>query len=222
MLSFISEVTSIQQLKILKESKVDRGWKVEFEACLQTADERNNNNRVYRREHLSEAVNKVTPRIQNRAFVGELDHPLSEDMKRQVMVMYQECSHVITKTWWSGKELMGKLETLGTPNGKILTELIKDKIRVGFSVRALGNMEKRDNIEYILSPIYIVSYDAVSDPSHAEATIRNFSECKTRICFGDICFDVGNAESAMDFYADEALKQYSVIKENARRIKLRK
>jgi Prohead core protein serine protease len=223
LISFISEVTAIQHPKILRESKSARGWKVEFEACLQTADDKNNNNRIYPRKSLNEAIEKISPRIHSRAFVGELDHPLDENMKRQVMVMYQECSHVITKTWWSGNELIGKLETLGTPNGNILTELIKDKIPVGMSVRALGNMRKENNIEVIESPIYIVAYDCVSDPSHSKATIRNFSECKTKICFGDVCFDMGSAESMLDFYTDKALSQYlSLPKETSRRIRLRK
>jgi len=209
MLSFVNEVTAVQNPKVLKESKTLSGWKLKFEACLQTSDRRNNNNRIYPHKDLSEAVGRINPRVIKRAFVGELDHPTADDMKRQVIVLYKECAHVITKFWWSGNELMGHLESLTTPNGKILTELIKDDVPVGFSVRALGNMKKENNIEVIGSPIYIITYDAVSDPSHQEATVRSINE--SRICIGDICFNTCSAESVMDYYVDGALKNALIL-----------
>ncbi len=43
---------------------------------------------------------------------------------------------------WSGKDLVGTVEVLGTPAGNILKELFKSGIKLGISSRGLGSVEE--------------------------------------------------------------------------------
>ena len=61
--------------------------KVVFEAYLQEADAKNQNKRVYPKRVLDSAMNKINDKIKRRAFLGELDHPITSDQIRQTTVM---------------------------------------------------------------------------------------------------------------------------------------
>lgn len=51
----------------------------------------------------------------------------------------------------------------------------KDKINIGFSLRALGGVEPmQDGTLMVKSPIMPITYDIVSNPSHANARIMEF------------------------------------------------
>lgn len=168
---FLYEVTTpIAELKILKESKDANGnHKLKIKACLQTANEKNINNRIYTKEAINNGIESISERIKNRRFLGELDHPAGNDLSRQTQVYLKEASHLITSLYWDGDMLLGDVETLATPNGKIMTSLIKENIPVGFSVRALGNAIKKEGVDVIDKQMKIISYDCVSNPSHAKA-----------------------------------------------------
>src|ERR1035437_4329544 len=147
--------------------------KIIFEAYLQEADTKNQNKRVYPRNVLDVAMKKIQAKIDKRGFLGELDHPISEDQVRQTTVMYKEVSHIIREWGWDGNLIRGVVET--TPyssNGKILSGLIMDRVPVGFSLRGLADVEDRTTFQEVLAPLIIISYDSVSEPSHNSATIQ--------------------------------------------------
>jgi hypothetical protein len=147
--------------------------KVIFEAYLQEADTKNQNKRIYPQKVLNEAMNKINEKIARRAFVGELDHPISEDQVRQTTVMYKEVSHIIREWGWDGTLIRGVVETTPySPNGKTLSGLILDRVPVGFSLRGLADVEDKSSFQEVLSPLIIISYDSVSEPSHNTATIQ--------------------------------------------------
>jgi hypothetical protein len=52
--------------------------------------------------------------------------------------------------------------------------ITEDKIPIGFSLRALGSLEERDGTLYVKAPFKAITYDCVSNPSHAEAKILTF------------------------------------------------
>lgn len=188
MLSFISEVTAVGMPEVLKESREGKNHKVKFRACLQTVDEVNSNKRLYKKEDLMEALSNVSDKIKKRMFLGELDHPTEDDQKRQVVVLLKNASHLVTRVETSGREIIGTCETLTTPSGQILTSLIKDKVPIGFSLRALGNVEVKDGVSVVKKPIFIVTYDAVSNPSHREAVVREVMT-EGLICINGVCFN---------------------------------
>jgi hypothetical protein len=147
--------------------------KIIFEAYLQEADIKNQNKRVYPRKVLDEAMKKIQSKIDKRGFVGELDHPITDDQVRQTTVMYKEVSHIIREWGWDGPFIRGVIET--TPyssNGKTLSGLIMDKVPVGFSLRGLADVEDRQTFQEVMAPLMVITYDSVSEPSHNTATIQ--------------------------------------------------
>lgn len=179
--------------------------KVIFEAYLQEADKKNQNKRVYPFKVLDEAMKKINDKIGRRAFLGELDHPITEDQVRQTTVLYKESSHIIREWGWDGGIIRGIVETTPySPNGKTLSGLILDRVPVGFSLRGLADVEDRSTFQEVLSPLIVISYDCVSEPSHNTATIQEIRNenvvhilneskqlicCSNGKCYLPNCFD---------------------------------
>jgi hypothetical protein len=116
------------------------------------------------------------PRINNRAFMGEADHPCpsgveQHDGVRQTTVSLKEVSHIITDYEWKGKELIGHFETTSTPNGYIILGLLKDGVGLGVSMRGMAELSKEGDTNVVQSPLYIICYDLVSLPSHRAAVV---------------------------------------------------
>jgi len=206
---FISEVTSVQVPEVIKESKEGKSRKLTFVACLQTCGVVNSNRRIYPTEVMKPVIDAAKQRAQGRSLLGELDHPLDESPNRQVVVSLSQASHLITSLWFSGNEILGKGETLTTPNGAILYSLIKDKVPVGFSLRALGNLEpskEQDGVFVVSNPLFLVTYDAVSKPSHPEAVIRQVMTESYRVCTNGICTKY-DADGYLDFLYHQLLRE---------------
>lgn len=168
--------------------------KVVFDTYLQEAEETNQNQRVYPKVVIDNGLKRITEKIQDRAFIGELDHPISDDQVRQTTVLYKESSHVIRDWGWEGNLLKATVETLPyTENGKTLSGLILDRIKVGFSLRGLADIQDNGQHQQILDPLLIITYDAVSEPSNVRATIQEVrheavsivKESKNMICTSD-------------------------------------
>lgn len=143
----------------LNESTTDRGL-TKFKGKFQEAGAVNKNKRIYPFEVLDENVKKLVPIVGARGLVGELDHPTDS------IIHFEKCSHVITKLWWEGNNLMGEGEILNTPHGKILKSLLADGIRVGISSRGVGNGRSDENGILVIGESYkLITFDAVVDPS---------------------------------------------------------
>lgn len=179
--------------------------KVIFEAFLQEADAKNQNKRVYPKDVLDESMKKIDAKIQRRSFLGELDHPITQDQVRQTTVLYKEASHIIREWSWEGNMIRGVVETTPyTPNGKIMSGLIYDKVPIGFSLRGLADLEDFGTYQKVLSPLVVITYDCVSEPSHSSATIQEIRNenvvhilreskqlicCKNGVCYIPNYFD---------------------------------
>lgn len=147
--------------------------KVIFEAYLQEADARNQNKRYYPKRVLETGMNRVSEKIKRRAYLGELDHPITDDQVRQTTVLYKEASHLITDWGWEGNIIRGVVETTPySPNGKTMTGLILDRVPVGFSLRGLADLTDNGSYQEVLDPLIAITYDCVSEPSHHIATIQ--------------------------------------------------
>jgi len=178
MTNFITEGVIFQEAQILKTDAT----KAIFRMVMQTADEVNQNKRKYPMSVLSEGMKNCEERIRNRRMEGELDHPIisgnaSHDGVRQTTVLLKEASHLIRDYEWDGNKLIGELETLCTPNGKTLFALLKDRVGLGLSMRGMAELEHQRDIKIVKGPLYIITFDAVSTPSHKSATV-NFSELR--------------------------------------------
>lgn len=131
-----------------------------FRGKFQEAEAVNKNKRIYPFAVLDENVKKLMPVVEARGLVGELDHPTDS------IVHFEKCSHVITKLWWDGQNLMGEGEILNTPHGRILKALLNDGVRVGISSRGVGNGRNDENGILVIGESYkLITFDAVADPS---------------------------------------------------------
>jgi len=199
MQKFIGESAIYQEADIVKMDP----QKAIFRLTLQTCDDVNQNKRLYPRKVLSSAMQQAEERINNRKFLGETDHPLiqgneSYDGMRQTTVLLKEASHLLRNYEFQGNHLVGEMETLRTPNGKIILGLLQDKVTLGVSMRGLAELDKRsDGINIVQEPLYIITFDAVSLPSH-KAAVVNFNEMRFeshmltescgQVCINGICY----------------------------------
>jgi len=192
---FIAEGVIFQEAEILKSDPK----KAIFRMVMQTVDEPNQNKRIYPRSVLTEGMEKTRDRVQRRAFLGELDHPIPsgqamQDGIRQTTVMLKEVSHLIRDFEFRGNKLVGELETTDTPNGKILLGLLKDKSGIGLSMRGMGELRRVGDFNQVQAPLYIITFDSVSLPSHKSAVV-DFNEMRFEslnvltesTCSGIIC-----------------------------------
>ena len=153
---------------ILKESK-ERPGVYEVEGVMQRAGAKNQNGRIYEKDLLMrEAKKYVDEFVKNGNAFGELDHPESS------VVNLNNVSHNILKIWWSGDDLMGTVQVLDTPSGKILKTLFKEGITLGISSRGLGSVKElyKEGAVEVQDDFELIAWDFVSNPSTHGAFMR--------------------------------------------------
>ena len=70
----------------------------------QRAGVKNGNGRIYKKDTLRREVEAYQKAIKERRSLGELDHP--DDS----VINLKNASHLVTKMWWDGDNVMGKIE----------------------------------------------------------------------------------------------------------------
>jgi len=181
--------------------------KVIFKAILQTVNGKNRNGRVYTKAALQDALKfKMETLVNPRGFVGELDHPMISDYRdeqavemRLSTVLWDRCSHVITKFWFENNELWGIVESTLFGVGDQIVKIIKDDVPLGFSLRAIGQGNRMGDHILVDQIDYLVSYDAVSTPSHMEAHFKSLSEERFFNIQESLKFNPGMIESKVSF-----------------------
>ena len=160
---------------ILRESK-ERPGVFEVEGVMQRAGAKNQNGRIYEKSILLREVKKYMEEfVKNGNAFGELDHPESQ------VINLQNVSHVITEWNWDGDHVMGKIEILPTPSGKILLELIKNGVTVGVSSRGMGSLEQRGNVMEVQDDFELLCWDFVSTPSNPGSFMGVLQEGKQHV-----------------------------------------
>jgi len=200
MQKFIGEAAVYQEAEIIQKSPE----KAVFRMVLQTCDEVNQNKRMYPKKVLMEGMKNAEERINGRKFMGEADHPLISgneqfDGMRQTTVLLKEVSHLLRNYEFQGNKLVGEMETLRTPNGKTILGLLQDKVALGVSMRGMAELsQSNQGVNIVQSPLYIITFDAVSLPSH-KAAVVDFNEMKFEsknlltescgtVCYNGICY----------------------------------
>jgi hypothetical protein len=148
--------------KQLAEAAIRENKTLIVTGVLQRADAKNQNGRVYPEKILRREVENYSngPIADNRAM-GELDHPESS------VINLQNVSHNIKKCWWEGDDVMGDVEILGTPAGKILQALFASGITVGISSRGMGSVKENmaEGTVTVQEDFELLCWDFVSTPS---------------------------------------------------------
>ena len=173
----------------INEAMKENDGKLVVKGVLQRADAKNQNGRVYPREILTrEAKNYDSNFIKQKRAMGELDHPDSS------VVNLQNVSHNVTEMHFEGDNLLGTVEILTTPAGKILRELFKNGIKLGISSRGMGSVETIEEADgkpamKVGNDFELIAFDFVSNPSTHGAFMYPLSENvdKSQIQEGRTC-----------------------------------
>ena len=126
---------------------------------MQQAEVRNGNGRVYPSATLMREVKNYQKIVKERRALGELDHPDPS------LVNLSNASHLVTEIWADGDKVMGKLEVLNTPSGKVLKELISSGVKLGISSRGMGSVREDNGNTMVEDDFQLICFDMVSDPS---------------------------------------------------------
>lgn len=125
----------------------------------QRAGVKNGNGRVYPKKVLQREIENYQKAVNERRSLGELDHP--DDS----VINLKNASHLVTKMWWDGDNVMGKIEVLDTPSGRILKDLLKSGVKLGISSRGMGSVKKSMGSLTVEDDFQLICFDMVSEPS---------------------------------------------------------
>lgn len=106
-----------------------------YKSIVAQADVPNRNKRVYSKELLEKAVQDYQEKIQSKTAFGYLDNNSG----------LSNVSHLVTSLELKEDMLVAEIETLNTPDGKILKKLIEDNSRISFSTFGRGDGVVDDN-----------------------------------------------------------------------------
>jgi hypothetical protein len=177
----------------VNESIAKNDGKLIVTGILQRAEAKNQNGRIYPKDTLVREAKKYTDTfIKQHRALGELDHPESS------VVNLQNASHNITEMGWSGDNLIGTVEVLGTPAGNILKELFKAGIKLGISSRGLGSVETVAEAEddsgqdempaqEVQPDFELIAFDFVSNPSTQGAFMFPMKESVNKERAPELC-----------------------------------
>jgi hypothetical protein len=168
MKSLLIDHTPFQQANLtLLEGKGNRDGLVTLVGKLQEAEQKNGNGRVYPYTILAREVEKyVDGPVKTRTALGELDHPEAS------VVNLANTSHIITKVWWKGNDLMGQLQLLPTPAGNIAKALVMAGIPLGISSRGMGSVKQLGETVEVQDDFELLCWDLVSVPSTPMAYMK--------------------------------------------------
>jgi len=147
--------------QMIAESEQKNNGRVIVQGVLQRAGSKNQNGRIYPKDILMrEVANYKKVQIAERRALGELDHPESS------VVNLSNVSHNVVDATFDGNDVIGKVEILDTPAGKILKELLKAGIKLGISSRGLGSVrELGEGTVQVGQDFELICWDFVSNPS---------------------------------------------------------
>ena len=126
---------------------------------IQAADRKNGNGRVYPRKVLERELKNYQKLVDENRALGELDHP------DESVINLRNVSHMVTKCWWDGENVMGKIRTLDTPSGNILKSLAQSGVTLGISSRGMGSVKESNGDTIVEDDFQLICFDIVSEPS---------------------------------------------------------
>jgi hypothetical protein len=162
----------------LNESARNNNGRLIVSGVMQRAEAKNQNGRIYPKNILERERKKYTENfISKQMAYGELDHPSSST------VSLKNTSHIVLEMNWNGNDMVGKVEILPTPSGKILESILKAGKTVGISSRGVGSVKEITEGEgkgglLIQDDFELIAFDFVSNPSTHEAFMYQIAEGK--------------------------------------------
>ena len=136
----VDVVSAPQKLEILSEGVSENSGqpKVIFRAKLQTAQEKNQNGRIYSYKVCESIVNQLKDKAKNRSLLMEVDHPMvaTKDpglmKRRSTTVEYKSCGALLRNIYMQENSIIGEIETLSGFHGPDIAKMILlDKVNIG-------------------------------------------------------------------------------------------
>lgn len=136
-----------------------------------TAEEKNKNGRMYKKDILENEVSRYIREVVNakRAF-GELNHPAGPTIN------LDRVSHIITELTWDGNFVNGKAKITSTPMGEIARGLLESGGQLGVSTRGMGSLKEQNGVMVVQSDFKLSTVDIVSDPSGPGCFVNGIME----------------------------------------------
>lgn len=160
---------------IVESIKEGEGKAYYIQGVFLQANLQNRNGRVYPMDILEREVTRYNQAYvsQNRAL-GELGHPESPQIN------LDRASHLTVDLFKEGNNFIGKAKVLDTPMGKIVKNLIDEKVKLGVSSRGMGSLKENSRgVQEVQDDFYLATCaDIVSDPSAPAAFVRGIMEGK--------------------------------------------
>ena len=145
--------------EMIKESIEENDGKVVMRGVLQKANTLNQNGRVYPLPILQREIMNYQKFIREGRSLGELDHPDSS------VVELKNVSHIVRDATMDGDAVVGTVEILNTPSGKILQSLIESGVTLGISSRGVGTTKRQGDTQVVQDDFQLICWDFVSEQS---------------------------------------------------------
>ena len=145
--------------EMIQESKSQNSGKIMLRGVLQKSDTLNQNGRIYPRSILEREVLNYQKFIKENRALGECDHPDTS------VVELKNASHIIRDARMEGDAVVGTVELLNTPCGKILQSLVESGVTLGISSRGVGSTRRQGDSQVVQEDFQLICFDMVSEPS---------------------------------------------------------
>ena len=172
----------IEQVEFIVENR--NGKKnLYIEGVFLQGNIKNRNGRMYPMETLRKEVSRYNENhVQSGRALGELGHPDGPT------VNLDRVSHKIVSLKESGSNFVGKAKILGTPMGKIASNLLGEGVKLGVSSRGIGSLKPTKEGYSVVGEEFqlATAADIVADPSAPDAFVDGIMEGKEWIWDGGI------------------------------------
>ena len=172
----------IEQVEFIVENR--NGKKnLYIEGVFLQGNIKNRNGRMYPMETLRKEVSRYNENhIKSGRALGELGHPDGPT------VNLDRVSHKIVSLKESGSNFVGKAKILGTPMGKIASNLLGEGVKLGVSSRGIGSLKPTKEGYSVVGEDFqlATAADIVADPSAPDAFVDGIMEGKEWIWDGGI------------------------------------
>ena len=186
MFTSLKEHLTYNQANIVTEAieEANGGKSLYMKGIFIEGDVRNQNNRIYTKDEIHNAVKAINEKIKGGySVLGEADHP--DDLN----INLDRVSHMITEMDIDGANGIGKLKILPTPMGNICKTLLESGVKLGVSSRGSGNVNENG----IVKDFEIITVDIVANPSAPDAYPDPIYERIMNHSRGNVLMDVASA-----------------------------
>jgi len=137
-----------------------------------SAEIKNNNGRVYKRNILEREIKKVSGK---KSIWGELGHPPNPEVNADKIAIKT------VNLEWKNNDVYGKAKILDTPMGAIARTLVKEG-DMGISSRGLGTVSESGQVN---EDFNLITWDMVTEPSNNPSWVQGIYEGQEWISDGE-------------------------------------